>query len=80
MHRNIPFNLSNEDIISIIEKPCIYCGKQHSGGIDRVDSMKGYELDNVVPCCAICNRMKNNYTLEFFKNHIKKIYKTFYEN
>lgn len=27
-------------------------------GIDRVDSSKGYTLDNCIPCCTTCNRMK----------------------
>ena len=76
--RNIPYNLTDTEVQSIISKPCIYCGKEISEGIDRIDSMKGYERENVVPCCAICNKMKNNYSLEFFKNHIQKIYKTMY--
>ena len=78
--RNIPYNLSDEEVVSIISQPCVYCKQKYANGIDRIDSMKGYEKENVVPCCAICNRMKNNYSLDFFKAHIKKIYKTFYEN
>ena len=78
--RNIPCNLSDEQIATIISKPCIYCGEQCSNGIDRIDSMKGYEEGNVVPCCIICNKMKNNYSLDFFKTHIGKIYKTIYED
>lgn len=27
-------------------------------GLDRVDSSKGYTIDNVVPCCATCNTAK----------------------
>lgn len=78
--RNIPYNLSDEEVVSIISQPCAYCKEEYANGIDRIDSMKGYEEENVVPCCAICNRMKNNYSLDFFKAHIKKIYKTLYEN
>lgn len=74
--RNISYNLTDDDVKSIISKPCVYCGKEIAEGIDRVDSMKGYEKGNVVPCCGICNKMKNNYSLEFFKSHIEKIYKT----
>lgn len=43
-------------------------------GIDRVDSSRGYEIENCVPCCGICNRMKNGYTQEQFFEKIKKIY------
>lgn len=35
-------------------------------GIDRVDSLIGYEINNVVPCCKICNVAKSNLTLEEF--------------
>jgi hypothetical protein len=43
-------------------------------GIDRLDSSKGYFLDNCVPCCKQCNIMKMNYSEESFLNKIKKIY------
>ena len=46
-------------------------------GIDRVDSSKGYTLDNCVPCCSICNTMKLNYTLQEFSDHITKVYNHF---
>jgi len=45
-----------------------------SNGIDRVDSLKGYTSDNVVPCCGVCNRMKNKYSQEEFLSKIKLIY------
>lgn len=77
--RNIPYKLSDEQVVDLISKPCVYCGEQISQGIDRIDSMKGYEIDNCVPCCAVCNRMKNNYSLDFFRQHIKQIYKTIYD-
>ena len=28
-------------------------------GLDRLDNSKGYVLDNVVPCCDKCNRLKH---------------------
>jgi hypothetical protein len=43
-------------------------------GLDRIDSNKGYESDNLVPCCGICNTMKWDTTTEQFLNHIKKLY------
>lgn len=43
-------------------------------GIDRIDSSKGYTIDNCVPCCAKCNRMKLDYEITEFLNHINKIY------
>jgi hypothetical protein len=42
-------------------------------GIDRLDNDKGYYIENVVPCCKICNVMKNNLTLSYFYSHISKV-------
>ncbi len=67
--RNISFELSREELKSIVLKPCVYCnciGEGYyglgAGGIDRVDSTQGYKLANCVPCCYTCNRMKLNYS------------------
>jgi hypothetical protein len=36
-------------------------------GLDRKDNSRGYEVDNVVPCCMRCNRLKlNEFTYEEF--------------
>lgn len=43
-------------------------------GIDRVDTNKGYSLDNIVSCCKFCNTAKLDNNLEYFKNKIIKIY------
>lgn len=46
---------------------CVY------NGLDRVDSNKGYLIDNVVTCCGLCNRMKNKYSVREFLDHVRKI-------
>ena len=43
-------------------------------GIDRVDTTKGYTIDNCVPCCTKCNVAKHDLKLEDFKDWIKKCY------
>jgi hypothetical protein len=43
-------------------------------GLDRVNSLKGYSLDNVVSCCERCNEMKMQYSVEEFLKHIKNIF------
>lgn len=43
-------------------------------GIDRIDSKLDYESNNIIPCCSICNYMKNTIGQEDFINQIKKIY------
>lgn len=44
-------------------------------GLDRVDSNKPHNKDNVVPCCKICNYAKRDMTIEQFKTWVLKIYK-----
>lgn len=44
-------------------------------GIDRLDSNKGYTLENSVPCCEDCNKAKRNLSKEQFLELIKRIYK-----
>lgn len=74
--RNLEFKLSDNELKTLMCEKCRYCGKEHADGIDRIDSSKGYTIDNVVPCCAICNRMKSNYPFDLFKSQVEKIYKT----
>ncbi len=44
-------------------------------GVDRLDSTKDYSPENSVPCCAMCNYMKRQYSETDFLNHINKIYR-----
>lgn len=37
-------------------------------GLDRIDSKKPHDLDNVVPCCKLCNYAKHTMTLDEFRN------------
>lgn len=43
-------------------------------GLDRVDSSKGHTLDNVVPCCWLCNLWKSRLSVEEFLLHNERIY------
>jgi hypothetical protein len=72
--RNKPFDLTFEEFIQFWQVPCYYCGSAMKGiGLDRVDNTKGYLLDNVVPCCRLCNTIKGVMSLSEFVNHIRKI-------
>lgn len=44
-------------------------------GLDRIDIKKGYDRDNVVPCCGTCNFMRHELSLSEFYMHITKIVK-----
>ena len=43
-------------------------------GIDRIDTKKGYVLDNCVPCCSKCNYAKHDLEINEFKDWVKKCY------
>jgi hypothetical protein len=68
------YTLTQKECMDLLVKNCIYCNVPNAMGLDRVDSNKGYCVDNVVPCCSICNYMKLNLDVNDFKNHIIKIY------
>ena len=73
--RNISFDLTIEEFESFWQKPCTYCLSEiKTIGIDRIDSLIGYQVLNCIPCCTICNRMKMAMTQEEFKTQIRKIY------
>lgn len=44
-----------------------------ANGIDRKDNSIGYELDNCLPCCEICNIGKNNRSYNDFINYINRL-------
>ena len=72
--RNLPFEITLEDLESLITSDCKYCGEKNGKiGIDRIDNDCGYTKQNVAPCCKTCNFMKKDMTLEKFISHTKKI-------
>lgn len=74
------FNLTVDECYDLFSKNCHYCGAspsnvaKHPGnngnfiynGIDRMNNRLGYSIDNVVTCCKICNRAKNNMGYDEF--------------
>lgn len=79
------FPLSPETFLEIIVKPCTYCGASDTNcatargtkftctGIDRIDNTKGYEINNIQPCCRLCNRLKSDLGEEEFISHLTRI-------
>lgn len=41
-------------------------------GLDRLKNNIGYYLNNVVPCCSICNRARSDMSLEDFARWIER--------
>lgn len=73
--RKIEYFLNDEDAIKMLSGSCHYCNQNEGVSIDRVDSKGGYTKDNCIPCCKMCNYMKNIYTKESFIEQCKLIAK-----
>ena len=86
--RSLEWQLTREQVRHLTKRSCHYCGaepsqvlssRKYSGtyaynGLDRVDNDKGYTIDNVVPCCFVCNRAKGNLTTGEFYAWIERVY------
>lgn len=60
--RKIDVAITKSEYVTMVVRPCVYCGEHQESmlrGIDRLDSKGVYCIDNIVPCCAECNFMKN---------------------
>lgn len=79
--RNIEWKLSSKDFFTLTSSPCVYCGSEPNlvhkpnksvngeyvySGVDRLDNTIGYVPGNVVSCCWVCNRAKNEMGLQEF--------------
>ena len=72
--RGISFDLTLEQFTELWQKPCHYCGSEIKQiGIDRINSKKGYQKGNIIPCCFKCNYMKRNWSTHEFLQHCYKI-------
>lgn len=72
------WKISKKEYHNLIRKPCYYCGVIKSSvgiGLDRLSNQKDYLLKNVVPCCSICNKVKNIFFTSTEMLQIGKIIK-----
>lgn len=61
--RQLDWTLSYEEYENFIKQTCFYCQNKISGtgtGLDRIDNSKGYIINNVLPCCGTCNRIRGD--------------------
>jgi len=67
--RGLMFMMTEADFEKCVIQPCYYCGfysLSRPNGIDRIDNNKGYIPSNSLPCCKMCNTIKNTqHPLEF---------------
>lgn len=56
-------SLSFVEYKDVVSNPCYYCNgsilSRVGHGLDRIDPNKEYDLNNVLPCCFVCNTIKN---------------------
>ena len=74
--KKLDFEISQEEFNKIVKETCHYCNviqKRGFNGIDRLDSNKGYVLDNCVSCCKTCNYMKCSLSTDVFLKRIEHI-------
>jgi hypothetical protein len=79
--RNIPFMLTDDQVMAFLDCECVYCGAKNTNrayrkqyavkefwynGIDRINSDQGYTISNTVACCKQCNAAKSDTSVEFF--------------
>lgn len=86
--RNLCWKISRQKFLNLIRGNCFYCDEAPSlrtpcgsqkdpiiiNGIDRKNSKIGYTLENCVPCCTLCNRMKWDYSDFQFLEKVEKIH------
>lgn len=85
--RELSWNISIEDFRKFLKGACFYCGLKPSNtfkgrswditfkysGLDRVDSGIGYEIENIVSCCSMCNRSKSSDTVDSFLTWARRL-------
>ena len=87
-HRGVPFKLTFKVFAEVVSGNCIYCGAEPSNtlkyrgltyihnGIDRIDSKKGYELENVASCCRYCNGLKGYQLFKTWSDFLQSVIET----
>lgn len=83
--RGYCWELARAEFEALILANCHYCKAKpankkttknsleplYYNGIDRRNNLEGYHANNVLTCCAICNRAKGNMSYEDFIQWIK---------
>ena len=62
--RLLEWAIDLEQYEKLVLQNCSYCNTsidaQTGSGLDRIDCSRGYTLDNVIPCCGDCNRLRGD--------------------
>ena len=61
---NLPFDLTLEQFTLLVGQDCVWkCSECNRTGVDRIDSSKGYTLDNCQSMCGKHNKMKMDFAV-----------------
>lgn len=87
INRTLNFSLTKEQFKFLTKQNCHYCGKipmqqEYTkgsngkyiyNGIDRKDNLIGYEIENCVTCCKVCNIAKSKTGYDDFINFLDNL-------
>jgi hypothetical protein len=85
--RQLSWELTDAQFDQLTADVCFFCGRRATNihkskynngdfiynGIDRIDSSLGYNINNTVACCIICNRAKSDLSLQEFNSWIQDL-------
>jgi len=87
--RGLSWGLSKADFFKLTSADCFYCGAAPGNtvkptrlesdflffynGVDRKDNALGYELDNCVTACSICNHAKHTMSVDDFLAWVRRL-------
>lgn len=73
----LAWQLTDDKAREFFLSPCTYCGLPATSllpsGIDRKDSTRGYETDNIFPSCPQCNYAKSDYAFHVWEAWLDRI-------
>lgn len=67
------WHISPEQYAEALKHPCTYCKRPLSPtgiGLDRILNAGHYTVDNTLPCCGLCNRVRSD---EFSVDEMRKL-------
>lgn len=68
LRRGLPFELTRDDLATLLVSDCTYCGNplnETGAGLDRLNDADGYFMQNVVACCWPCNNLRQRGDFSF---------------
>jgi hypothetical protein len=73
------WSITERQYTLLITQPCYYCNNnldrpvENGIGLDRLDNNKGYDIDNIVSCCKMCNYIKGIFISHIEMKEVAKL-------